>query len=230
MKKRNSQVRIPGVILVLYIVFLAGSLTALPRAEQEGTIIQTGDTMADLPDNYETATLGGGCFWCVEAVYEPIEGVHSVVSGYSGGTVANPVYEAVTSGSTGHAEVVQVNFDPEIIRYEQILGLFFKAHDPTTLNKQGYDVGTQYRSIILTHSDEQNKIARDAVAVAQNDWNNSIVTQIAPLEVFYPAEEYHQDFYERNPDYGYCAAVIRPKMLKLGLEGVESIDVLKLDL
>lgn len=186
--------------------------------------------MKDVPENHEVATLGGGCFWCVEAVYEPIEGVYGAVSGYAGGELENPSYQQISTGRTGHAEVVQLYFNPEKISYEQVLKLFFKAHNPTTPNRQGLDVGPQYRSIILTHDDSQAKIARRVMGEAQNDWPDPIVTEIESLSNFYPAEEYHQDFYEKNPNNGYCAAVIRPKMEKLGLEGGEKINVLELDL
>jgi peptide-methionine (S)-S-oxide reductase len=166
----------------------------------------------------ETATLGGGCFWCLEAVYERIEGVKSVVSGYAGGTKADPTYSEVCTGATGHAEVVQVEYDPGVIGYEQILELFWKAHDPTTLNRQGADVGTQYRSIILYHDESQRKMAERSKALAAEQLSRPIVTEIQPLETFYRAEEYHQDYYAKNPNAGYCSFVIRPKLRKLSLE------------
>jgi peptide-methionine (S)-S-oxide reductase len=173
----------------------------------------------------EIATIGGGCFWCVEAVYEKIEGINSVISGYSGGTVANPRYEEVTSGRTGHAEVVQIDFDPEVISYREIIDLFWQAHDPTTLNRQGYDVGTQYRSIILTHSPEQEAEAKASLTAAQEYFTSPIVTEIKTFEAFYEAEDYHQDFFANNPNYGYCQAVIAPKLRKLGIDQVPVIDV-----
>lgn len=166
----------------------------------------------------ETATIGGGCFWCVEAVYERIDGVTDVRSGYAGGHTENPTYHQVSTGTTGHAEVVQVDYDPEVVSYREIIDLFWKAHDPTTLNRQGADVGTQYRSIILYHSEEQRRIAEESKTTAQNDFNRPIVTEIAPFIVMYDAEEYHQDFYELNPNYGYCRVVIQPKLNKLGLD------------
>ena len=166
----------------------------------------------------ETATLGGGCFWCLEAVYERIEGVKSVVSGYAGGAKADPTYSEVCTGATGHAEVVQVEYDPGVIGYEQILELFWKAHDPTTLNRQGADVGTQYRSIILYHDESQRKMAERSKALAAEQLSRPIVTEIQPLETFYRAEEYHQDYYAKNPNAGYCSFVIRPKLRKLSLE------------
>jgi peptide-methionine (S)-S-oxide reductase len=164
------------------------------------------------------ATLGGGCFWCLEAVYTRTDGVTSVTSGYAGGSTENPTYEQVCSGATGHAEVVQIEYDPEVISYRKILDLFWRSHDPTTLNRQGADVGTQYRSIILYHDEEQKKEAEQSLKAAQTDYNSPIVTHIEPLQHFYPAEEYHQDYYAKNPTRGYCVMVIRPKLKKLGIK------------
>jgi len=161
------------------------------------------------------ATLGGGCFWCVEAVYEEQPGILSVVSGYAGGPKPNPTYEEVCRGQSGHAEVVQIEYDPEIISYEKIIDLFWSAHDPTTLNRQGNDVGTQYRSIILTENEKENGIARASMGRGQSKFNNPIVTEIIALEKFYVAEEEHQDFYRNNPMHPYNRAVIRPKLEKL---------------
>jgi peptide-methionine (S)-S-oxide reductase len=165
----------------------------------------------------ELATLGGGCFWCLEPLFMSLQGVQRSVSGYAGGHMPNPTYEAVCSKTTGHAEVVQLTFDPEQISFADILRVFFTMHDPTTLNRQGADVGTQYRSIILTHSDEQARIAREVMAeiAAEKVWPDTIVTEIVPLETFYPAEPEHQDYYARNPWNGYCRAVIPPKVAKL---------------
>jgi peptide-methionine (S)-S-oxide reductase len=164
----------------------------------------------------EIAYLGGGCFWCLEAVYLHVRGVMEVTSGYAGGTKDDPTYEEVSSGSTGHAEVVKVNFDPEIIKYEDILRIFFTAHDPTTPNRQGNDVGTQYRSIILYVDDGQrgkaDKIMQELTE--QNIYASPIVTQIVPLENFYKAEEYHQRYFEKNPDAAYCQLVVAPKVSK----------------
>ena len=162
----------------------------------------------------EVATLGGGCFWCVEAVFQDLRGVESVVSGYSGGHTPNPSYEAVCSGTTGHAEVVQVTFDPEQVSYREILEVFFTVHDPTTLNRQGADVGTQYRSVIFTHSDEQRETAREVIRdlEAERVWDSPIVTQVAPFTGFYRAEGYHQDYFKRNPRQPYCQVVIAPKV------------------
>ncbi|MBV8915787.1 MAG: peptide-methionine (S)-S-oxide reductase MsrA [Acetobacteraceae bacterium] len=165
----------------------------------------------------ELATLGGGCFWCLEPLFTSLRGVHRSVSGYAGGHVPNPTYEMVCSKTTGHAEVVQLTFDPAEISYADILRVFFTMHDPTTLNRQGADVGTQYRSIILTHSDEQARIAREVKQeIAQAKvWPDPIVTEIVPLETFWPGEPEHQDYYARNPWNGYCRAVIPPKVAKL---------------
>jgi peptide-methionine (S)-S-oxide reductase len=166
----------------------------------------------------EIATLGGGCFWCIEAVYERIDGVKAVVSGYAGGEKADPTYEEVCTGTTGHAEVVQIHFDPQVISYEEVLDLFWKAHDPTTLNRQGADVGTQYRSIILYSSEAQAQAAERSKVKAAAHFDDPIVTEIVPLSTFYEAEKYHQDYYENNPFAGYCTFVIRPKLQKLGLD------------
>ena len=164
----------------------------------------------------ETATLGGGCFWCLEAVFKDLRGVTAVMSGYAGGHVANPSYQAVYTGRTGHAEVVQLTFDPAEVSYEDLLRVFFTIHDPTTPDRQGNDVGPQYRSIILTHSDAQAETAR-AVMQEITDaqlWPNRLVTEIEPLTVFYPAEPEHHNYFARNPWSGYCRAVIAPKVQK----------------
>ncbi|MEK6610902.1 MAG: peptide-methionine (S)-S-oxide reductase MsrA [Gemmatimonadota bacterium] len=168
-------------------------------------------------DHGETATLAGGCFWCLEAVFEQLRGVERVVSGYSGGTVANPSYERVCAGATGHAEVVQVTFDPRAVSFKDLLEVFFTIHDPTTLDRQGNDVGTQYRSAIFYHSPEQKATAEGVVAelTARKVWNAPIVTNISPLAAFYPAEDHHQGYYRNNPGQGYCRAVIAPKVAKL---------------
>jgi peptide-methionine (S)-S-oxide reductase len=165
----------------------------------------------------ETATLGGGCFWCLEAVYGELRGVERVISGYAGGQVAFPTYEQVCSGRTGHAEVVQVTFDPETISFREILAVFFTIHDPTTLNRQGADVGTQYRSAIYFGSPEQEQTAREVIAetTAAGTWKNPIVTEVAPLDRFYPAEAYHQNYFERNTFQPYCQLVIAPKVAKV---------------
>jgi len=167
-------------------------------------------------EELEKMTVGGGCFWCVEAVYERLEGVTEVISGYAGGTTENPTYKEVGTGMTGHAEVVQVTFDPDKISYKELLEWFWKAHDPTTLNRQGADVGTQYRSIILYHSEEQKEIAEASKKEAASDFSDPIVTEIAPLIKFYVAEDYHQDYFDNNRYAGYCRVVIAPKLKKLG--------------
>ncbi len=165
----------------------------------------------------ERATLGGGCFWCLEAVFQELRGVEQVISGYAGGHLPNPTYEQVLTGRTGHAEVVQVTFDPDQISYRDLLRVFFTVHDPTTPNRQGADVGPQYRSIILYHSPEQERIAREVMAeVAESGvWGRPLVTELVPFQAFYPAEEYHQNYYRRNPHAGYCQVVIAPKVAKL---------------
>ncbi len=164
----------------------------------------------------ETATLAGGCFWCLEAVFEQVKGVKSVQSGYAGGHVADPTYRQVCTGETGHAEAVQVSFDPEVISFRELLEVFFSIHDPTTLNRQGADVGTQYRSAIFTHSDEQAASAREVLVELEREgpWDDPIVTELQPLEDFYPAEDYHDEYYRNHREQSYCQLVIEPKVLK----------------
>ena len=166
--------------------------------------------------NLQTATLAGGCFWCLEAVYDEIKGVHSVESGYAGGHMPNPTYRAVCNGDTGHAEVVQIHFDPNVISYRDLLNVFFAIHDPTTLNRQGADVGTQYRSAIFYHDDEQKKIAEELIKDlnAQQIWDRPIVTQVETLDKFYMAEDYHQEYFAHNRYQPYCVAVVAPKVSK----------------
>ena len=173
----------------------------------------------------QLATLAGGCFWCLEAVFEQLKGVKKVESGYSGGQVPNPSYEAVCTGTTGHAEVTQVTFDPDVISFRDLLGVFFSIHDPTTPDRQGGDVGTQYRSAIFYHDDEQRRDAEDLVREleAEHVFDDSIVTRIEPLKVFYPAEEYHREYYRRNPNQPYCRAVIAPKVAKLRSKYLEKL-------
>jgi peptide-methionine (S)-S-oxide reductase len=165
-------------------------------------------------ESNELATLAGGCFWCLEAVFLEIEGVESVVSGYMGGHLGHPTYEQVCTGETGHAEVVQITFHPARRTYQEILEVFFAIHDPTTLNRQGNDVGTQYRSAIFYHSPAQEASARDAIAAAQRDHRDPIVTQVAPAETFFPAEDYHQDYFRNHPFNPYCGFVVAPKVAK----------------
>ena len=164
----------------------------------------------------ETATLGGGCFWCVEAIYQDVIGVHKVVSGYAGGAVENPTYQQVCSGTTGHAEVVQIVFDPAVISFEEVLFIFWRTHDPTTLNRQGNDVGTQYRSVIFYRDEQQKRIAEQSMAEteASDLWPDPIVTEIAPLTIFYEGEDYHQNYFVENPYQPYCIFVINPKVQK----------------
>lgn len=165
----------------------------------------------------ETATLGGGCFWCLEAGFQDLKGVASVTSGYAGGSVPDPGYRQVCAGTTGHAEVVQVSFDASVIDFATLLRVFFTLHDPTTLNRQGADVGTQYRSVIYYHDEGQRQLAQAVIAEQETEglWDRAIVTEVAPLPVFYPAEPYHQDYYRQNPHQGYCQVVISPKLAKL---------------
>ena len=164
----------------------------------------------------EIATLAGGCFWCLEAVYEQLQGIDKVESGYSGGSVVNPTYQQVTTGTTGHAEVVQLTFDPDLTSYREILEVFFTIHDPTTLNRQGADVGTQYRSAIYYHDEEQKEIAEGIIRELTEErvWDNPIVTEVTPFEAFYEAEDYHKEYYRRNPRQAYCQVVIKPKVNK----------------
>ena len=189
----------------------AETVTSSPNAPQPTTAMN---------DDVNLATFGAGCFWCVEAVLEQLDGVLDVSSGYMGGTVENPTYKQVCTGRTGHAEVVQVRFDPQTISYAELLEWFFRLHDPTTLNRQGADVGTQYRSAIFTHSDEQARQAETAKRTldGQGTFSDPIVTEITPASTFYSAEAYHQDYYRQNKEQGYCQVVIAPKLGKLGLE------------
>ena len=179
----------------------------------------------DYYGNIEIATLGGGCFWCIEAVFNGIKGVVNVESGYAGGELASPTYEQVCSGATGHAEVVQIEFDPNIISFGEILEIFFAVHDPTTLNRQGADVGNQYRSIIFYHNEKQKEVAEQVIAGlnAKRIWDNSIVTQLKPFKDFYIAEQRHRRYFDRNPEAPYCRIVIAPKIAKLRKKYFEKI-------
>ena len=165
----------------------------------------------------ETATLANGCFWCTEAIFERLKGVNSVESGYSGGTVPNPTYDEVCDGTTGHAESLNIEFDPAVISFETLLDIFFATHDPTTANRQGNDVGPMYRSAVFYHNEDQKKIAEKKIQElnASGKFENSIVTEVTPFKEFYPAENYHQDFYNKNREYGYCRVIIDPKVKKL---------------
>lgn len=162
----------------------------------------------------ETATLGGGCFWCLEAVYQDLKGVQHVESGYAGGKTADPTYEQVCEGMTGHAEVVRLGFDPAVVSYREILEIFFTIHDPTTPNRQGNDVGTQYRSVIFYHSPEQHETAKQVIAAMANVWDAPIVTELCPAQEYYKAEDYHQNYFRQHPLQGYCAFVVAPKLAK----------------
>lgn len=165
----------------------------------------------------EVATFGGGCFWCVEAAFQQLRGIEKIVSGYAGGARPNPTYEQVCTGATGHAEVAQITFDPSVISYRDMLGVLFTIHDPTTLNRQGNDIGTQYRSVIFYHSPEQERIARETIAQLEREkvFDDPIVTEVQPLPAFYPAEDYHRDYYNRNPNQPYCVAVVASKVAKV---------------
>ena len=176
-------------------------------------------------NNIQIATLAGGCFWCLEAVFDDLKGVKSVESGYSGGSAPNPTYAQVCDGDTGHAEVVNVTFDPVVVSFADLLNIFFAIHDPTTLNRQGNDVGTQYRSAIFYHTDEQQKIAGKVIREisAEKIWNDPIVTQVTPFEKFYIAEDYHQEYFKKNPFQGYCRAVISPKVSKFRKQFVDRL-------
>ena len=196
-------------ILVVSVLMVSGSVAVGQSNKTKGKTMQ-----------HEVATLGAGCFWCVEAIYQQLEGVVKVESGYSGGQVAHPTYEEVCTGRTGHAEVIQVTFDPQKISFKELLEVFFRTHDPTTLNRQGADVGTQYRSAIFYHSEEQRKTAE---AVKQETdaakiWDDPIVTEIARFDAFYKAEEYHQNYYNQNANQPYCRMVINPKLSKFKKE------------
>jgi len=174
------------------------------------------DARTNVPAGKELATLAGGCFWCLEAVYDRMKGVESVESGYIGGKHPNPTYEAVCTGRTGHAEAVQITFDPNVVSYRELLEVFFAIHDPTTLNRQGHDVGSQYRSAIFYHSPDQKAVAEDVIAAFTKDkvFDDPIVTEVVPAATFYIAEDYHQEYFARNPTQGYCVAVVNPKVAK----------------
>lgn len=193
---------------------IAAPLDTNAKKTTNATLKQSGNSMSDA--NLQKATFGGGCFWCTEAVFERVKGVHDVVSGYAGGHVENPTYRQVTTGDTGHAEVIQVTYDPNEVNYEDLLEIFFRTHNPTTLNRQGADVGPQYRSIILPSNEEQREIAASVKSELDNAgiWDDPIVTEIQPLDTFYVAEDYHQDYYENNSNQMYCQVVIVPKLEK----------------
>jgi peptide-methionine (S)-S-oxide reductase len=192
---------------ILFCTILVAGALNLAAVAQSTNLMNT--------NKIETATLGGGCFWCMEAVYERLPGVLSVTSGFAGGHVVNPTYQDVCGGDTGHAEVTQITFDPAKISYDQLLKVFWQAHDPTTLNRQGADEGTQYRSIILYHDEKQRLLAEKSKLAAQENFRSPIVTEIVPFTKFYPAEDYHQGYYDANSSQPYCQVVITPKLEKL---------------
>jgi len=210
-----------GVVLALAVSPLACG------ADPVGSKAPAGPPVTEpiMTESRQTATLANGCFWCTEAVFQRIKGVEKVVSGYIGGQVKNPTYEQVVEGTTGHAEAVQITFDPSVVTFEQVLEVFWASHDPTTLNRQGHDVGTQYRSGIFYHSDEQKKAAEESKTKHQPDFKDPIVTEITKADVFYPAENYHQNYYNLNSARNsYCRVVIWPKLKKLGLEVKPTVD------
>jgi len=195
-------------------LFLLISLTACNKSK-DNTNFKDQEIM-ETTTKLDTATFGSGCFWCSEAIFERVKGVHKVISGYAGGTTENPSYEQVCTGKTGHAEVCQILFDPSVVAFADLLKIFWKTHDPTTLNRQGADEGTQYRSVIFYHSEEQKKIAEHYKVELDNSgaWENPIVTEISPFTKFYSAEAYHQNYFANNPTQGYCSFVIAPKVEK----------------
>ena len=197
--------------LFLITITLIGCNESKSEAKQEMKNI-----MNDKNPNYQTATFGSGCFWCTEAIFERVNGVVSVISGYSGGNVEDPTYKEVCEGTTGHAECTQITFDSTVVSYDELLEIFWKTHDPTTLNRQGNDVGTQYRSVIFYHNDEQKQKAEfyKNKLTAEKIWDKPIITEITMFEKFYPAEDYHQEYYDNNPNQGYCSFVITPKVEK----------------
>ena len=199
-------------LLFLLMIGCGHSTNSTKNMPKSDNIVKDSDTA--------TATLGGGCFWCVEAVFEQIKGVKSVVSGYAGGNTENPTYDEVCQGTTGHAEICQIHYDPNTISYDELLEVFWLCHDPTTLNRQGNDVGTQYRSIIFYENASQKKAAETAIAQAAARFADKIVTEVVPLKKVYIAEEYHQDYFSKHPNDPYCAVTIPPKLLK-----VKNLDV-----
>lgn len=205
--------------MFLWALMVLGAQSVLSCAQDNKNIPApsvTTQSLAMVNKSMDTATLAGGCFWCIEAVYQRLEGVHKVESGYSGGSKPNPTYEEVSAGTSGHAEVCQITFDASVISYEDILHVFFSAHDPTTLNRQGNDVGTQYRSAIFYHDEYQKNIAEEYLRQLEKlkTWQDPIVTQVAPFKAFYKAEDYHQNYFNENGSQPYCAFVVRPKVEK----------------
>lgn len=207
-----------NMLLFKRILLLSLSVLATSACMRESSSEKLSTMPEPETSQLETATFGAGCFWCVEAVFELLEGVDAVESGYMGGSVENPSYHAVCEGTTGHAEVTQIHYDPAIISFETLLDWLWRSHDPTTLNRQGYDVGTQYRSAIFYHSEAQKASAEASKAAAQARFEDPIVTEITAASTYYPAEDYHQDYYRQHGNQPYCARIIRPKLEKLGLE------------
>ncbi len=204
------------ILFILALFGLSSSCTSQKSSGQAEEKAPAKDQIVEQSMNTEIATFGAGCFWCVEAVFQELKGVLKVESGYMGGAIPNPTYREVCTGTTGHAEVTRITFDPTIISYEELLEVLWTTHDPTTLNRQGADAGTQYRSAIFYHSDEQkSKAEKSKKEVATTIWDSPIVTEIVAADTFYPAEEYHQDYYALNPNAGYCRAVISPKVAKV---------------
>ena len=210
MNNLKKILNIAYALTLILVLFLGCNET---RSEK---IIQKKQVMDNQNKNLDTATFASGCFWCTEAIFERVNGVKSVISGYSGGTVPNPTYEEVCTGNTGHAECTQIIYDPSVISYDELLEIFWKMHDPTTLNRQGNDVGTQYRSAIFYHNEQQKEKAEyyKKKLTDEKIWDKPIVTEITKFTRFYPAENYHQEYYDKNPNQGYCAYVITPKVEK----------------
>lgn len=199
----------------IYFTFAVLFFVSINCANKKNTLKHVSMKEVNINKSLDTATLGAGCFWCVEAIFSDLKGVEKVIPGYTGGTTENPSYKDVCSGNTGHAEVCQISFDPDVISFNEILEVFWTTHDPTTLNRQGNDIGTQYRSAIFYNSEIQRSQALDSKKnVASKIWDKEIVTEIVPLIVFYEAEDYHHDYFENNPNQGYCKIVIEPKVLK----------------
>lgn len=208
--------RSKSLLFILALFGLSSSCTSQKSSGQAEEKTPAKDQIVEQSMNTEIATFGAGCFWCVEAVFQELKGVLKVESGYMGGAIPNPTYREVCTGTTGHAEVTRITFDPTVISYEELLEVLWTTHDPTTLNRQGADAGTQYRSAIFYHSDEQkSKAEKSKKEVATTIWDSPIVTEIVAADTFYPAEEYHQDYYALNPNAGYCRAVISPKVAKV---------------
>ena len=218
MPKENNilEMEVKKIFGFTYAIFLITFTTIGCNESKSQANKEMKNIMNENNTNLETATFGSGCFWCTEAIFERVNGVTSVVSGYSGGEVENPTYKEVCNGTTGHAECTQIIFDSSVVSYDELLEIFWKTHDPTTLNKQGNDVGTQYRSVVFYHNDEQKQKAEyyKNKLTEENIWDKPIVTEITKFEKFYPAEDYHQEYYDNNRNQGYCSFVITPKVEK----------------